>query len=107
MTRITHAATVPDTAARPGAWKDSAVCLAADPDLFFPAQGNRAGADDARMVCRSCPVRLDCLEDALQHEGGRSVQSRHGIYGGLSPKQRYNVYLTRRGRSRDSQKDAA
>ena len=96
MTRITQAAAIPDTLTRPAAWKDLAVCTAEDPDFFFPSKGDVAGIDDARMVCAGCPVRLDCLEDALQAEGGRSVQHRYGVYGGLGPKQRYNLYVTRR-----------
>ncbi|PWG14035.1 WhiB family transcriptional regulator [Streptomyces sp. V2] len=94
---MTHAATVPDTAERPGAWKNSAVCAGVDPELFFPTQGDSRGAEDARTVCASCPVRLDCLEDALQAETGRGLHSRHGIYGGLNPRQRYRLHLTRTG----------
>ncbi|MEX3101201.1 MULTISPECIES: WhiB family transcriptional regulator [unclassified Streptomyces] len=96
MTRTTYAATVPDTLTRPGAWKDLAVCTAEDPEVFFPGPEDRLNTEYARQICMACPVREACLEDALQAEGGRSVRSRHGVYGGLSPKQRYNLYVTRR-----------
>jgi WhiB family redox-sensing transcriptional regulator len=96
VTRIVHTATVPDTAERPGAWRESAVCAGVDPELFFPAKGDAYAASRARRICAACPVRMECLEDALQREAGRGFQSRHGIVGGLGPRKRYDLNVARR-----------
>lgn len=44
---------------------DQAACAGADPDLFFPERGE--SLREAREVCRSCPVREDCLDYAIDH----------------------------------------
>jgi WhiB family redox-sensing transcriptional regulator len=41
-------------------------------------------------VCAGCPVRLQCLEMALQND------ERFGIWGGLSERERRRVRLQRR-----------
>jgi hypothetical protein len=50
------------------------------PDTFFPERGD--SDKDAEKVCRACPVRADCLLDAL----GRDEE--FGMWGGLGPKLR-------------------
>ena len=95
MTRIVHAATIPDTAARPGDWVLSAACAGVDPELFFPAKGDAYAAKQARRVCAACPVRMECLEDALHRESGLGEHSRHGIAGGIGARQRYRIDRTR------------
>ena len=62
------------------AWADSGSCTNADPDLFFPQPG--ADTSYARSICRGCPVRLHCLDYAL--ESGQ----KHGIWGGMTESQR-------------------
>jgi WhiB family redox-sensing transcriptional regulator len=62
-------------------WFERAACKGADPNIWFPAKSD--GTDDsdnhgrqAKAICATCPVRLDCLVDALQrNEDG-------GIWGG-------------------------
>lgn len=44
-------------------WADFANCLGVDPDLFFPARGDRT--EEAKAVCQGCSVRAECLEYAL------------------------------------------
>lgn len=61
-------------------------CVGADPELFFPETG--AHGTDAKKICRSCAVRIECLGNALEREGGLSRHLRHGILGGLSPTER-------------------
>jgi hypothetical protein len=80
-------------------WRDIASCLGHDPELWFPysytnAHGMRQ-ANTAKAICLSCPVRRECLEDALQSEGGSKTDGRDGIRGGLTPEERYNVYRVR------------
>ena len=61
-------------------WQEEANCLGVDPDLFFPERG--ASTREAKAVCRSCEVRVDCLEYALAHG------EKFGIWGGLSERER-------------------
>jgi WhiB family redox-sensing transcriptional regulator len=64
----------------PAPWMVHAACTGADPDLFFGEAGSPS--KEAKEICRSCVVRDDCLEFALQ------LSERFGIWGGLTFKQR-------------------
>ncbi len=61
-------------------WQERANCLGVDPDLFFPERG--ASTKEAKSVCSSCEVRMDCLEYALRHG------EKFGIWGGMSERER-------------------
>jgi WhiB family redox-sensing transcriptional regulator len=61
-------------------WQDQANCRGVDPDLFFPERG--ASAREAKEVCRSCTVSLDCLEYALV------TGEKFGIWGGATERER-------------------
>jgi WhiB family redox-sensing transcriptional regulator len=61
-------------------WQDRALCAQTDPEAFFPEKGG--STREAKKVCRSCEVRADCLEYALEHD------ERFGIWGGLSERER-------------------
>ena len=50
------------------------------PDLFFPDM--RAGSEQAKKLCRTCPVMLECLAYALQAEES------FGVWGGASELER-------------------
>ncbi|MER7898945.1 WhiB family transcriptional regulator [Streptomyces sp. NPDC096046] len=69
-------------------WRHNAVCREKDPDLFFPV-GNTGPAllqiEEAKSVCRRCPVIEQCLQWAL--ESGQE----HGVWGGLSEDQRRSM----------------
>ncbi len=45
-------------------WKLHAECRNVDPRMFFP-EGQGAPGYEAKRVCATCPVRTDCLSDAL------------------------------------------
>jgi WhiB family transcriptional regulator, redox-sensing transcriptional regulator len=60
-------------------WRRSALCAQTDPELFFPEKGGTC--DDAKRVCRRCPVREECLDYAL------SAGENFGVWGGLSARQ--------------------
>ncbi|MFV0131206.1 WhiB family transcriptional regulator [Streptomyces sp. HMX112] len=66
-------------------WRHQAQCRDEDPDLFFPI-GNTGPAllqaEEAKAVCRRCPVREQCLRWAL--EFGQEA----GVWGGLSEEER-------------------
>jgi WhiB family redox-sensing transcriptional regulator len=54
-------------------WQDSAACRGADPELFFPRSENMATVRQVKRFCDACPVRTDCLADALEN-------GHHGIW---------------------------
>jgi WhiB family redox-sensing transcriptional regulator len=66
----------------PWDWTLLADCQYTDPEMFF-AEGNDAAdvTDQARRVCLSCPVRADCLRQAL------SGPEEHGTWAGLSERE--------------------
>jgi WhiB family redox-sensing transcriptional regulator len=69
-------------------WTDSAVCASIDPDVFFPTTGP---AFEAKRACAICPVKTECLEDALAAEVGQGRNLIHGIRGGMSPSERFDL----------------
>lgn len=68
-------------------WQDHAVCAGVDPDLWFPDKSGDViqTIREAKAVCHRCPVRVDCLEFALEHGeqfgiwGGKTVKERRAI----------------------------
>ena len=72
------------------AWMRSALCAQVDGDLFFPEKGE--SGHDAKRVCRGCPVRLPCLEYGL------AAREPHGIYGGLSARERTRLLRSQQTR---------
>lgn len=70
-----------------GAWRREANCSGVDPELFYPQRGGSKVLQaeqirQAKAVCAGCTVRAQCLADALEH------QENHGIWGGLSERER-------------------
>jgi hypothetical protein len=61
---------------RPG-WHRQALCARADVEFAASA------AYDCLDLCNRCPVRLDCLADAITEEAQTPVRHRTGIRGGL------------------------
>lgn len=74
--------------ARPYFWHDFALCAETDPEIFHPERGNMGL--DAISICDRCPVRTDCLEDALEH------WEQTGIRGGLPANARKRLWRARR-----------
>lgn len=74
-------------------WRRNAACLNEDPELFFPL-GTIGPAvfqvEEAKAVCRRCPVVSECLTWALE----ASVE--HGIWGGQTEDQRRALQRRRR-----------
>jgi hypothetical protein len=70
-------------------WQDEAACRGLDPAeamrIFFPARGERNA--EAVDYCNACPVRQECLDDALAERGYRTL----GVWGGMSERQRRSV----------------
>ena len=61
-------------------WQERALCAQTDPEAFFPEKGG--STREAKRVCLSCEVRVECLEYALAND------ERFGIWGGLSERER-------------------
>lgn len=69
-------------------WLRYAACNGMDGDIFFPTQDvngrprtqpeTAALLAQARQVCASCPVRIQCLERAL-----RDREPEGGVWGGV------------------------
>lgn len=57
-------------------WRDAALCAQVGTELFFPEQGGSLA--QPKKVCRRCPVRAECLADAL------AQNDQWGVRGGLS-----------------------
>ncbi|MEV4333477.1 WhiB family transcriptional regulator [Streptomyces sp. NPDC049597] len=66
-------------------WRDLSACTEEEPDLFFPI-GTTGPAvfqvEQAKAVCRRCPVTAICLDWALQHGEDE------GVWGGTSEDER-------------------
>lgn len=77
-------------------WRHRAACREVDPELFFPI-GNTGPAllqiEEAKAVCRRCPVSESCLEWAL------STGQDAGVWGGMSEDER-RALKRQRGRTR-------
>lgn len=75
-------------------WQALALCAQTDPELFYPDQGG--SGRDAKRLCNGdpergtepCPVRAECLAQAL--EDGE----RFGVFGGLTERERRKLRKT-------------
>lgn len=67
---------------------DGAACVGEDPEKWFhdDFSGTAANADteEAKRICRGCPIREQCLTWALAHD------IRFGVWGGLDTDERNN-----------------
>lgn len=60
-------------------WATRGACRTADPDMLF-VQG--AAQNRAKAVCMPCPVRTECLADALDSK------TEFGVWGGMTERER-------------------
>lgn len=78
------------------AWKDRGACVSAkDPELWFPeglTDKYLPQIEQAKAVCRTCPVRGECLSYA--DENG----VKDGIWGGMTTYERANAARRRKRR---------
>jgi WhiB family redox-sensing transcriptional regulator len=60
-------------------WASGGACRTSDPDALF-VQG--AAQNRAKAVCFGCPVRTECLADALDN------RTEFGVWGGMTERER-------------------
>ncbi len=72
-----------DTTKDDSGWFDRAKCKGVSNSVFYPQRGVPSAS--ALAMCRSCDVRVDCLEYALTND------EEFGIWGGLSERERRKV----------------
>jgi WhiB family redox-sensing transcriptional regulator len=72
------------------AWKAKGSCRGSDTLVFYPPSDDDALAAPAKEICAGCPVRKPCLEFAL------STREKHGVWGGLTERERRRVLRQRR-----------
>ena len=73
-------------------WWDHAACKGMPLDLFIFEHGEpqiNKKIKDAKAVCSTCPVRRECLEEALRYSTTR--QECIGVWGGLTWKERQKL----------------
>lgn len=64
-------------------------CREVDPEIFFPLPN--ATGNEAKAVCRRCPVQDGCAQWAID------TGQRYGVWGGLSPEDREKLRKRRLG----------
>ncbi len=67
-------------------WSALAKCREVDPDELF-VQG--AEQNRAKVICQACPVRTECLSDALDN------QVEFGVWGGMTERERRAILKRR------------
>jgi WhiB family redox-sensing transcriptional regulator len=75
-------------------WREQAACRDSDLAAFFPSKGGDP-CPEAQLMCSACPVRDECLADALR------LKDVHGYRGGTSGPER--LRMIRRTPKRDVQ----
>ena len=69
-------------------WMRRATCTRMEPDIFYPVGDGayaRAMTEIAKQACLSCPVRAECLRQALE------TGEQYGIWGGMTPEERRDL----------------
>jgi len=69
-------------------WMDSAACSEVGSDVMFPTDGH--GLVVSKAICERCPVRVPCLEYALDHHIA------WGTWGGAGENERRRIRRRRR-----------
>lgn len=80
-------------------WAFDALCRQGDPEMWFPDRINNGhDTETAKRWCRACPVLAQCRAYALREEGDEPAETRYGIWGGMTPRERKDLFETSRAR---------
>jgi WhiB family transcriptional regulator, redox-sensing transcriptional regulator len=71
-------------------WRAIGLCRGSDTLVFYPPSEDDSLAEEAKTICALCAVRKPCLEFAL------STREKHGVWGGLTERERRRVLRQRR-----------
>jgi WhiB family transcriptional regulator, redox-sensing transcriptional regulator len=77
----------------PNGWREMGNCRDRDPNLFYPLGRGAAAAaqaEEAKVLCRTCPSREPCLAFAL------STHQELGVWGGMAADERRRLLRSRR-----------
>lgn len=78
-------------------WTGALCRQVGDPGLWFPdSVGGTYDWDTPRSICLRCPLIDACREYAMTRERHAGILGRHGMWGGLTPRERYRLQLARR-----------
>ena len=66
-------------------------CRRHNPETWFDEEA----VDIAKEFCNACPIQDLCLKEAMLLEDGRALMSRHGVWGGLTPEERFELERSR------------
>lgn len=88
----------------PPLWAERAACSGLDTDIWFPTRYTHETSPENRhkhlrncavclavRICATCPVIRDCYAYAVSAEHGVGAASRHGVYAGLTPGERWRA----------------
>lgn len=78
----------PPTFEPPGPWITDGLCSQTDPEIFHPEKGGNHR--EAKAICGRCPVVAECRDWAI------ATQQQHGVWGGLSGKERRALWAGQR-----------
>ena len=75
-------------------WQEQGACRTSDPSIFFLEHNLRRKAKrekeaKAVSICNSCPVKLECLNHAL------NTPEIYGVWGGMTEEQRHTIMRKR------------
>jgi WhiB family redox-sensing transcriptional regulator len=71
-------------------WRSIGLCKGSDTMVFYPPSDDDTLAEEAKTICSMCAVRKPCLEFALNN------REKHGVWGGLTERERRRVLRQRR-----------
>ncbi len=71
-------------------WRSIGLCKGSDTMVFYPPSDDDSQAEEAKTICGMCDVQKRCLEFALR------TREKHGVWGGLTERERRRVLRQRR-----------
>lgn len=81
----------------PPDWSLASECIESDAHKAAFTHNGKLVTNKAKAECLACPVRAQCLEQALRLEGDTPSRMRFGIFGALTPTERFSLYEERGG----------
>lgn len=101
----------PVEAAGQSSWWDRAICKGyphkrGEPDPFDKSKDD-PGYTVAKSFCAMCPVKDECLDDAMEEEGWKAANFRSTVRGGLTPPERYRLKHRMAEQARRQESEAA